>query len=289
MQQTKLPILQELSGLYSKQEIHVLTQLILHEVCEDTDLGNPTDKINQLSGSSLRKAKQIVSRLKNGEPIQYITGKTEFYGLPFKVTPFVLIPRPETEELVEWILSENRAENCLVLDIGTGSGCIAVTLAKKMGSADVHAWDISEGALETAEENACLNGVDVQFSQRDVFTSLECVHHFDIIVSNPPYVTESEKAEMEANVLDFEPHFALFVPDDDPLIYYKKIADMALSLLFEGGKLYFEINRGKGKDVCDMLYAKGFTRIESRKDISGNERMVRAIKPKGGWIKKRGS
>lgn len=271
MQHSVQHILQELEGLYTRQEISVLTRLILEEVCDN--------KINHLSGSGLRKAEDIAFRLKSGEPIQYILGKTEFYGMPFMVTPDVLIPRPETEELVEWILAGNRQPGFSVLDIGTGSGCIAVTLAKKTHGANVYAWDISERALKVASENAFLNCVNVRFSLRDIFQPVDNSPIFDVIVSNPPYVTESEKTTMEANVLGFEPHGALFVPDDHALIFYERIADVALTSLYNGGELYFEINRDKGTEVCGMLRSKGFTHIELRKDISGNDRMVRAIKP----------
>lgn len=283
MQYSMQHILKELDGLYSKPEISVLTQIILEEVCGHSVRGITTGKNNHLSGSERRKVEDIVLRLKNGEPIQYILGKSEFYGLAFKVTPDVLIPRPETEELVEWILaadcSSGRPSGRSVLDIGTGSGCIAVTLAKKMKYADVYAWDISEGALKIASENALLNGVDVRFSLQDIFQPVDNTLLLDVVVSNPPYVTESEKGKMEPNVLGFEPHVALFVPDDRALVFYERIADVSLVLLRDGGELYFEINREKGPEVCDMLRDKGFDRIELRQDISGNERMIRALKP----------
>lgn len=279
MQHSARHILQELEGLYSKQEISILTRFILEEVCGNSSGGITTDKNTHLSGSERRKVEDIAYRLKNGEPIQYILGQTEFYGMLFKVTPDVLIPRPETEELVEWILTGHRSQDCAVLDIGTGSGCIAVTLAKKMLNADVYAWDISGGALKVASENALLHGVEIAFSVRDIFQPVDNNPTFDLIVSNPPYVTESEKMTMEANVLDFEPYEALFVPDGHALVFYERIADVALALLRGGGELYFEINRDKGREVCDMLGGKGFTSIALRKDISGNERMVRAVKP----------
>jgi release factor glutamine methyltransferase len=281
MQHFALHILQELNGLYSKPETFVLTQLILEEICGNSFRSATTGETIHLSGSERRKAKEIVRRLKSGEPVQYILGKTEFYGTPFKVTPDVLIPRPETEELVEWILAGNQQSGRSVLDIGTGSGCIAVTLAKKMNGADVHAWDISERALKVASDNAHLNGVAVRFSLRDVFQPVDGAPAFDVIVSNPPYVTESEKVAMEMNVLGFEPHTALFVADDNALLFYERIAGVALALLHNEGELYFEINREKGREVCGLLRSKGFTRIELRKDISGNDRMVRAVKPKG--------
>lgn len=271
-------ILQQLDGLYSQAEISILSGYILDEVYNSSSRGVMRDKISHLSGSELRKVEDIVLRLKSGEPIQYILGKTEFYGMPFMVSPDVLIPRPETEELVEWILSENRQGNCSVIDIGTGSGCIAITLAGKMSGAVVCAWDISDNALKIASENARLNGVSVQFSLHDIFQPVDDIFSIDVLVSNPPYVTESEKAGMEAGVLDFEPHDALFVPDNNALVFYERIADVAMELLRGGGKLYFEINREKGAEVCGMLRDKGFVNVELRKDISGNDRMVRAVK-----------
>lgn len=271
-------ILQELNGLYSQSEISVIRQLILKEISGHTFNGATSGKINHFSATERRKAEDIVRRLKGGEPIQYILGKTEFYGMPFVVTPDVLIPRPETEELTEWVLSAQRPAGCRALDIGTGSGCIAVTLAKKMNNAVVSAWDISEKALKVASENARLHGVDVWFSVRDIFQPFDGCPVFDVIVSNPPYITEAEKATMEATVLDFEPHEALFVPDCRALLFYERIAALSLKWLRNGGELYFEINREKGAEVCGMLQDKGFTHIELRKDISGNERMVKAEK-----------
>lgn len=274
----------ELSDTYSTSEVSALMRIVLEELCSDTCGNITSDKINHLSDSELKKAEDIVRRLKAGEPIQYILGKSEFFGLPFTVTPDVLIPRPETEELVEWVLLEtSKAGGCRVLDIGTGSGCIAITIAKKMMNADVHAWDISAQALAVASHNARVNGVKIRFSEQDIFTPiadnlLSRGGAFDVIVSNPPYVTESEKSEMEDNVLKFEPHQALFVPDCDPLKFYDRIAVLSKDLLSAGGALYFEVNREYGEDVCQMLLNKGFTQVELKKDISGNNRMVRGKK-----------
>jgi release factor glutamine methyltransferase len=217
--------------------------------------------------------------LKKNEPYQYVFGKCEFYGLEFRVTPDVLIPRPETEELVEWVLSENSMADRF-LDIGTGSGCIAVTLGKKIPAAAIHAWDISDGALAIAAENAAYNGVVVQFLKRDILQSFSAETSFDVIVSNPPYVMESEKVTMEENVLHFEPHEALFVPDNDPLLFYRRIAEVALEMLHEGGRLYFEVNRTKGASICSMLQQRGYLEVESRNDLSGNLRMIKAVKPR---------
>ncbi|MDD3910507.1 MAG: peptide chain release factor N(5)-glutamine methyltransferase [Proteiniphilum sp.] len=268
----------ELNGLYSNQEIIALARLLIEEIY-NIPFGSVSDKINNLSFSRTRKVNDIISRLKNGEPVQYILGRTEFYGLSFIVTPDVLIPRPETEELVEWVLYENKYETGKVLDIGTGSGCIAVALAKKMAPAEVYAWDISDNALLVAVENARINDAVVHFAHRDIFQPFNTDIFYNVIVSNPPYVMESEKEEMERSVLSFEPHKALFVPDNKPLLFYERIADIAFEALSSRGKLYFEINRDKGAEIQSMLLDRGFVSVELRKDISCNWRMIRAEKP----------
>lgn len=279
MQHAIQSIRQELEGVYTSSEITVLHRLILEEVCGTPFAGTTDDKINNFSGLQARKLEDILSRLKKGEPHQYVFGKSEFYGIELKVTPDVLIPRPETEELVEWILSENRSVDSMILDIGTGSGCIAVALGKKLPHAAIYAWDISGKALEVAAENAKNNGVVVHFTRRDILLTFSTEVFFDVIVSNPPYVMESEKRTMEENVLHFEPHDALFVPDNDPLLFYERIADVALEMLNARGRLYFEINRKKGEMICAMLQEKGYVDVVLRKDISGNFRMIRAVKP----------
>lgn len=268
----------ELSGFYPPDEVKYFTRLILQDVCGWSVTDIAACKFNDLSNAEARKIEEITSRLKIYEPYQYILEKTEFYGMPFFVTPDVLIPRPETEELVEWILSEISIPKPKILDIGTGSGIIAIALAKNLPDAEVHAWDVSENALSVARKNAELNAVGVQFSLKDVLQPIKIDTIFDVIVSNPPYVLESEKATMEQNVLDFEPHLALFVPDENPLLFYDKIADFALNNLKKNGKLFFEINRAKGKDICKMLSEKRFANVELRKDISENARMIRAEK-----------
>ncbi|MDR1091395.1 MAG: peptide chain release factor N(5)-glutamine methyltransferase [Prevotella sp.] len=219
----------------------------------------------------------IIERLKKYEPVQYILGETEFFGLHFHVNGNVLIPRPETEELVELILKENDLPALHVLDIGTGSGAIAIALAKHMKEADVSAWDISCKALDVAALNSKENSVNIAFKRVDVLSGYPQDKKFDIIVSNPPYVLEKEKESMEQNVIDYEPHEALFVPDDDPLLFYKRIAGIAKGLLNTGGKLYFEINQAKGADVADMLNKKGFTDIAIFQDLSKKDRMVKAL------------
>lgn len=268
----------QLSKMFTLGEIRVFTTLILKEVSNLSFSDIIACKFKDLSDNEKQNIISIVKRLLNNEPIQYILGKTEFYGLEFKVSPAVLIPRPETEELIEWILLETKKINPHILDIGTGSGCIAIALAKKMQYATVDAWDISESALEIARQNAITNNVSVEFSNVDVLKSLSLRKYFDIIVSNPPYIKESEKEKMEKNVLDYEPHEALFVANNDALIFYNRITDIAKENLNENGVLYFEINRANGEEIVQMLKRKGLMNIELKKDISGNNRMIRAMK-----------
>tara|TARA_B100000767_G_scaffold256844_1_gene264225 strand:- start:2502 stop:3335 length:834 start_codon:yes stop_codon:yes gene_type:complete len=219
------------------------------------------------------KINQIIYALKENIPIQYILGEAEFYGLKFKVNEHTLIPRPETEELVEWILEH---EFTSVLDIGTGSGCIPIAV-KKNKNVEITAIDISESALCVAKENARINEVEINFLVKDIFkmTSLPKV---DVIISNPPYVLEKEKELMLANVLENEPHLALFVPDNNPLIFYNKIADLSFLSLSKNGLLFFEINEHFGKETVAMLTAIGFVDIELKKDINDKDRMIKARK-----------
>ena len=201
-----------------------------------------------------------------------------FYGLSFEVDENVLIPRPETEELVEWILKDNKEGGLRVLDIGTGSGCIPITLAKFLLHADIASWDISDGALEVARRNCRRNDVKVRLERKDVLQTSSSEEQFDIIVSNPPYITEKEKANMSANVLEWEPELALFVPDDSPLLFYRKIAELGRDMLVSGGRLYFEINQEYGRETVDMLAGLGYKNIELRKDLFQNDRMIKAEK-----------
>ncbi len=226
-----------------------------------------------LNKSQLSKIKQIVAELKTHKPIQYILGKTEFYGLKINVNEHTLIPRPETEQLVDWILKENFVA---ALDIGTGSGCIPIALAKHT-DAKVLAIDVSEDALLIAEENAKNNKVEIDFIHQDILQT-NYLQKVDLIVSNPPYVLESEKEKIQENVLDYEPELALFVEDKNPLIFYKKIASLAFNFLNENGKLFFEINAKFGKETIEMLVDIGFVNIELKKDMNDKDRMIKAIK-----------
>ena len=233
---------------------------------------------------------RALERLKNQEPIQYILGKTDFFGLPFLVDKNTLIPRPETEELVAWIIDEVEILNnksspkISLLDIGTGSGCIPISLAKNIDFAAIYAIDISIKTLEVALKNADSNQVSISFFEMDILktSNLDLLSkdktqiNFDIIVSNPPYVRESEKSAIDKNVLENEPHQALFVSDENPLVFYEKIADLALLHLSRNGLLFFEINQYLGNQTVNMLLKKGFKNIELRKDIFGNNRMIKA-------------
>ncbi len=220
---------------------------------------------------------EILNRLLTNEPIQYILGETEFYGLKFTVTPDVLIPRAETEELVDWIISEEKAHCKSLLDIGSGSGCIPIAIDKNTNIDQVDGWDISEQALQIARSNATRNDSRVVFSHQDIFapTGVSELSKWDVIVSNPPYVLMEESDLMERNVVDFEPHLALFVPDHDPLIFYRAIARFAAVHLQLHGSLYFEINEAMGGQTTKLLKEFGFDEILTRKDLQGKVRMVR--------------
>jgi release factor glutamine methyltransferase len=234
----------------------------------------------ELSGNEIQDWNQILDGLKDFTPIQYLLGKTEFYGLEFEVNGNTLIPRPETEELVQWVILDcertNQPQPLRILDIGTGSGCIAIALAKNLPNAVVSAIDVSPKALEVAKRNAGFNGVVVQFVQQDILETSDLATQYDIIVSNPPYVRELEKHEIKPNVLEHEPHLALFVADDDALVFYRKIAQLAIKNLAKDGKLYFEINQYLGKETIGLLESLDFKSINLRKDIYGNDRMLKA-------------
>jgi release factor glutamine methyltransferase len=237
-------------------------------------------KVTQLSADDQAELEKIMQRLEKGEPVQYIIGVADFAGRQFKVAPGVLIPRPETAELCEWVVSEaNNAS--LLLDIGTGSGCIAITLATELPRAQVSAWDISDEALRIARENATRLGVNVTFEKHDILdTSISASAQllYDVIVSNPPYIKLSERDEMEENVLSYEPSIALFAPADNPIIFYQKIADFAWKHLRDGGHLFFELNPLTAETVGDYLRQLGFSDIEYRQDTYNKQRFLKATK-----------
>ena len=269
-----------LADIYTAGEVSALTRIVVMELLGVSQMTYFLKDDISLTAEQQALLDNAIERLKKQEPIQYILGYSDFCGLRFKVTPATLIPRPETSELVGWVASEATG-NESILDIGTGSGCIAVSLAHKLSQSKVTAWDISNDALAIATENSKANGQDATFEQVDILAYQPTGEQFDIIVSNPPYIKENEKEAMHANVLDWEPHTALFVPDSDPLLFYRTIAEKGRSILKPGGRLYFEINRAHGKETMDMLAALGYANIELRKDFAENDRMIRAAKPKG--------
>ncbi len=282
----KTTFLHELSALYDEQEIESFFHIILEKLhgLKRIDLALNPETV--MDGNRLKQWKSILSELKIQKPIQYILGETEFYGLSFLVDENTLIPRPETEELVEWIIGEEgkgkrEKGKAKILDIGTGSGCIAISLAKNITNSEVFAIDVSEKALETAKKNAEMNKVEINFIQADILEVNNLTFDFrlstfDLIVSNPPYVRNLEKAEIKPNVLEYEPHLALFVEDTDALLFYRKIAELAKKSLNPNGKLYFEINQHLGREMIQLLEELGFTNIELKKDIYNNDRIISA-------------
>lgn len=297
----KIYFTEQLSSIYPQTEIDTFFYYLIEEYLSLQRIDLIMQPDFEITYEKETLFNNAVKRLLKEEPIQYIIGNTEFYGLPFLVNENTLIPRPETEELVEWIINEvNSKVKINILDIGTGTGCIPISLKKKLQNATVSAVDVSINALKKATENATLNNVTINFIEQDILktTSLNVIASktklfstekestssktprndvkFDVIVSNPPYVRELEKAEIKNNVLENEPHLALFVEDDNPLIFYDKIADLAKNHLTKDGYLFFEINQYLGKETVDMLKEKGFTNIELRKDFSGNDRMIKA-------------
>ena len=275
-------IKQVLHPYYQETEAGALAKWILTEVFHFSTFDLYAGKDMNFSENDRDRLEDILNRLRDYEPLQYVLVKAEFGGLSFEVTPDVLIPRPETLELVEWITADCQGtEGVRMLDIGTGSGCIPVTLYKRLEAyrPQVASWDISEKALEVAGRNAVANGAVVTFCCQDVLSESLPETEVDVLVSNPPYIAEKEKASMERNVLDWEPGLALFVPDDDPLLFYRRIAEAGLRILSPKGRLYYEINRAYGKETVELLERLGYTEVELRKDLSGNDRMVKAVRP----------
>lgn len=268
----------ELDTCYDSHEIEGMTRVIF----EDVLLWQPVDIVirenEQLPEFFDNRLTNIIERLKQNEPLQYILGKARFHGHSFAVTPATLIPRPETEQLVDMIIDENPSSDLEVLDIGTGSGCIAISLARALKFAQVTATDISPDALTVAQQNASALKTRVKFLEQDILTCRTPSEAWDIIVSNPPYITEKEKAAMERNVLDYEPASALFVPDDDPMLFYRPIAAYAIRALKNGGRLYLEINRAMAQQVSDTLKWSGLSNIQVHNDFNGNNRFVSATK-----------
>ncbi|NAS30902.1 peptide chain release factor N(5)-glutamine methyltransferase [Flavobacteriaceae bacterium R38] len=270
----------ELDVLYGREEVDTFFSYLLEEYCGlklFTLALTPDLTVDKEKESLFFKA---LSELKLEKPIQQILGKTFFCELTIKINEHVLIPRPETEELILWIQEkyEKKQAPLKILDIGTGSGCIAIALAKHFKSAKVHAMDISDEALKLAKENASLNDVYIEFLKADILTLESSHNEYDLIVSNPPYVRVSEKEQIKNNVLQYEPHLALFVTDDDPLLFYKKIANFAVDNLVRNGELFFEINQYLSSSMITLLEKNKFSEIELKNDVFENPRMIRAVK-----------
>ncbi len=262
---------------YDQAEIEAMFYIILEKIhnLKRIDLALITDyEIPELQFSEWNL---IIDKLLTHQPLQYILGSTYFFGLELMVNPAVLIPRPETEELVDWVLSENyQKSNLKILDIGTGSGCIAIALAKNLVNADVFAIDVSKEALKVAQQNAINNGVSIHFINADILDIDTLDGCFDIIISNPPYVRDAEKKGMQRNVLDYEPHLALFVPEHQTLIFYEKIAALAKQYLCQNGTLFFEINQYLASENIKILENLNFKSIHLRQDVHKNDRMIMA-------------
>lgn len=282
MQNTINKLKQSLSPLYDSREMKAIIALLFEEVCGLSRLDmlmNPNIVLSEEKSEILSCYAEMLSE---GVPVQHVLGYEYFLGRRFEVNPDVLIPRPETAELVDWIVSEAPI-GVNVLDVGTGSGCIAISLAALINNSRVFAYDLSTKALKTAILNAeRLNISNVTFVHKDILESQNerfehpNVDNFDIIVSNPPYIMHKEKSEMSANVLDYEPHLALFVPDSDPLLFYRAIGNYGLKNLRHGGRLYFEINAALGRETCQLLESLGYRDIILRKDLNGLDRMISA-------------
>ncbi len=268
----------ELIALYDEKEIESFFYLVLESFHQKRRIDLALNQELELDSMQLLRWESVLVELKTQKPIQYILGETEFYGLKFLVNKNTLIPRPETEELVRLIISDTKTSKKTVpiriLDVGTGTGCIAISLAKNIMDSAVFGIDISTKALETASQNAKINEVQVVFIEKNILSTEDLEEQFDVIVSNPPYVRNLEKAEISANVLDYEPHLALFVDDTDALLFYRKIAQLAMINLSQNGKLYFEINQYLGKETVALLEKTGLKNIALLQDIYGNNRMI---------------
>ena len=280
LSQLKINFTTVLQGVYDKEEVHCFFYILCDFFLQYSrfEVSMALDTI--VSAKNITAFDMALLRLKKQEPIQYILGTTEFYGLTFKVNEHTLIPRPETEELVDWVLSNLHDQDRVldILDIGTGSGCIAISLAKNIPTARVSGLDISEKTLEVAQENAVKNQVLVSFCKKDILRTTSLEKKYDVIVSNPPYVRQLEKKAMNANVLDYEPGVALFVPNEDPLLFYRKIAQLAMVSLQTRGWLYFEINEYLSKEMDVLLKDIGFANIEIKKDFREVPRMIKCQK-----------
>lgn len=278
---------QRLTNVYPISEAKAIVRMVLEEYFGLTLADIYTDKVTQLSADDVSELEKIMIRLEKGEPVQYVLGFAAFCGRQFRVAPGVLIPRPETELLCDWVINAHSCPFCglqppaplRILDVGTGSGCIAITLSLNMPNSVVTAYDISADALLIARDNAIRLGATINFQLKDALQLTKTDETFDVILSNPPYICDNERTDMMQNVLNFEPTTALFVPDNDPLLFYRAIAEYGSSALSHGGELYFEINSCFADKVSDMLNALDYEKIEIREDQFGKQRFVKAIHP----------
>ena len=274
----------QLKSIYDTEEAKGMAFQVIHHLTGISKSHFLLNKNETIPEENILSIIRIMEELKTGKPLQYVLGETEFYGLKFKVNSSVLIPRPETEELVDWVLKEitksqiPNPKSQIILDIGTGSGCIAISLKKHLPQSKVYALDKFQAALEIAGHNAVLNQTKISFIQADLLKEPELIPNlnYSIIISNPPYITDKEKQQMHTNVLEHEPHSALFVADNSPLIFYERIAVFAKTHLTENGLLFFEINERFGKETVSLLEKEGFNNIELKKDLQGKHRMIKA-------------
>lgn len=274
---------ENLKKFYPEEEIQSFLKIITHHYFGWRAIDLALKSQDYVSEEEELLLLKVLNRLKKQEPIQYIVGQTYFYGLPIKVTPNTLIPRPETEELVDWVIStlQDRKETqnqINIIDIGTGTGCIAIALAKNIPKANVEALDISIKALEVAQENALLNEVEITFTHKNILQTNDLQKNYDVIISNPPYVRQLEKKLMQINVLDYEPSLALYVPDDNALLFYKKITQLASQHLTQNGLLFFEINQYLGEETIKLLKKNTLKEVILKKDIFGKNRFVKGYK-----------
>jgi release factor glutamine methyltransferase len=282
LREMKRNLLLRLEEIYPPREAESIVNLLIRDFLGLTRAGQQLQTDLRLTESEILRFQNALDRLMQGEPLQYLTGNTEFYGLTLSVGPGVLIPRPETEEMVDRILKENRDEEKRVLDIGTGSGCIALALKSRRKQWRVTGIDLSSEALKIAKKNGEVTALEVDFRQCDVLDTRGCLDKtgksFHLIVSNPPYVLQSESRQMAVNVLNYEPHVALFVEDDNPLLFYEKIAEFSQTALYPGGKLYFEVNENLADATARLLENQRFSEVEIFTDIHGKHRFVRCRK-----------
>ncbi|HET6769934.1 MAG TPA: peptide chain release factor N(5)-glutamine methyltransferase [Chitinophagaceae bacterium] len=283
LNEARTVLTKEFSTIYDKEELKNIIDLILEYITNMPRSSQVKSKLTYLTCTQLETIDSITERLKNNEPVQYVLGEAWFAGMKFRVNKNVLIPRPETEELVDWVVKEIeklklKIENLQILDVGTGSGCIPVTLKKKLPAAVISAIDVCSEALFVATENAIEHNIDVDFILLDFLNEekWEELGQFDIIVSNPPYVKQNETQTMHERIVNYEPHKALFVPDNDALLFYRKLSDFSLKHLTPGGRLFVEINEALGEMVANLFRSAGFVDVELKKDMQGKDRMVMA-------------